>query len=307
MDGNTLPREVGTLSLRDPTRARTACFVLLVSLTLAAFWTPLSTLIRFSFVKEEYSHILLLPLVSAALLVLERRRIFSHVETRWAVGSALLLAGVLIYWFGRRHAAAASQNDQLAIAIFSVVIIWVGCFILCYGLRAFRAGLFPVLFLFLMVPIPDVLLDRVIVWLQVASAEVSYAAFLLVGVPIFRTGFVFELPGVSIEVARECSGIRSSLAMLITSLIAGHLFLRSGWTKAVLALATLPLLVVKNGIRIVSLTLLSIYVDQGFLTGRLHRSGGMLFFLIALIILVPVLRLLQKSEGPRPVVGILGR
>jgi exosortase len=276
-------------------------------LTLAAFWAPLSTLIRLSFQREEYSHILLLPLVSASLFFLERRRIFSHVETRWAAGSGLLVAGVLFYWFGRNLAAAASQNDQLAIAIFSVVIIWVGCFVLCYGLRAFRAGLFPLLFLFWMVPIPDFLLDRIIVWLQVASAEVSYAVFLLVGVPIFRTGFVFELPGVSIEVARECSGIRSSLAMLITSLLAGHLFLRSGWTKAVLALATLPLLVVKNGIRIVSLTLLSIYVDPGFLTGRLHRSGGFLFFLIALMLLALALRLLQKSEKPRHVVGVLGR
>src|SRR4030095_583640 len=89
MDGDTLPREVGSISLRDPTRARTACFVLLVGLTLVAFWTPLSMLIRLSFRKEEYSHILLLPLVSAALLVLERRRIFAHVETRWAAGSGL--------------------------------------------------------------------------------------------------------------------------------------------------------------------------------------------------------------------------
>jgi exosortase len=307
MDGDTLPQEVASISLRDTTRARTACFVLLVGLTLVAFWTPLSMLIRFSFRKEEYSHILLLPLVSAALLVLERRRIFAHVETRWAAGSALLFAGVLIYWFGRRHAIAASQNDQLAIAIFSVATIWVGCFVLCYGLRAFRAGFFPVLFLFLMVPIPEFLLDRVIVWLQVASAEVSYAVFLLVGVPIFRTGFVFELPGVSIEVARECSGIRSSLAMVITSVLLGHLFLRSSWTKAGLALATLPLLVIKNGIRIVSLTLLSIYVDPGFLTGRLHRSGGVVFFVIALIILAPILRLLQKSEGPPPVAGVLDR
>ena len=288
-------------------RRRTACFALLVGLTLAAFWASLSMLIRLSFQKEEYSHILLLPLVSASLFFLERRRIFSHVETRWAVGSGLLFAGALFYWFGRRHAAAASQNDQLAITIFSLVIIWVGCFVLCYGLRAFRAGLFPVLFLFWMVPIPDFLLNRVIFWLQVASAEASYAVFQLVGVPIFRTGFVFALPGVTIEVARECSGIRSSLAMLITSLLAGHLFLRSGWTKAVLILATLPLLVVKNGIRIVSLTLLSIYVDPSFLTGRLHRDGGILFFLLALIILAPVLWLLNKSEGPGPVVAARDR
>jgi exosortase/archaeosortase family protein len=86
------------------------------------------------------------------------------------------------------------------------------------------------------------------------------------------------------------------------SLLAGHLFLRSAWTKAGLIMATLPLLIVKNGIRIVTLSLLSIYADPGFLTGSLHSRGGILFFLLALLLLVPLLRVLQRSEmttGPR--------
>ena len=128
------------------------------------------------------------------------------------------------------------------------------------------------------------------------SAEASYALFQLFGVPVLRIGFIFSLPGVSIEVAKECSGIRSSLVLVIMSLLAGHLFLRSVWTKAVLTLATLPLLVVKNGIRIVTLSLLSIYVDPSFLTGSLHHQGGIVFFLLALVLLAPVLRLLQQSD-----------
>ena len=155
------------------------------------------------------------------------------------------------------------------------------------------------LFLFLMVPIPDFLLNQAISWLQSGSTEVSHALFELMGVPVLRNGFIFSLPGVNIEVARECSGIRSSLALFITTLLAGHLFLRSTWTKAVLTFITLPLLVVKNGIRIVTVTMLSIYVDPGFLTGRLHQQGGILFFLLALVFLAPVLRLLQTSERSR--------
>ena len=58
----------------------------------------------------------------------------------------------------------------------------------------------------------------------------------------------------------------------------------------------LPLSILKNGIRITTLTLLSIYVDPGFLTGSLHRDGGFVFFLMALALLAPVLLLLQKSE-----------
>ena len=275
---------------------RSLYFGLLVSLTLAVFWAPLTTLIHFSSQQEHYSHIILVPLITASLLFLQRKRVFSHVETRWAAGLGVLVAGGLLYWLGQTHAPSASENDRLSTASFSMVVIWVGVFVLCYGFRALCAGLFPMLFLFLMVPIPDVLLSQAIVWLQTWSADVSYLVFELVGVPIFRTGFIFLLPGLTIEVAKECSGIRSSLVLLIMSLLAGHLFLRSLLTKAALAVATLPLLVVKNGIRIVTLTLLSIYVDPRFLSGALHHHGGLLFFLFALVLLTPVLRLLQKSE-----------
>ena len=198
------------------------------------------------------------PLVSASLVLRERKRIFSHVETRWRAGLGLLFTGGLLYWFGRRHFISLSENDRLAIAIFSVVVVWAGGFVLCYGVRALRTGVFPMLFLLLMVPTPDFVLDRVIYWLQACSAEVSYAAFELMDVPVLRSGFIFWLPGVTVEVAKECSGIRSSLVLAIMSLLAGHPFLRSVWTKAVLTLATLPLLIVKNGIRIVTLSLLSI-------------------------------------------------
>src|SRR5207245_3160847 len=92
------------------------------------------------------------------------------------------------------------------------------------------------------------------------------------------------------------SGIRSSLALVITSLLTGHLLLRLAWTKAVLILATFPLLIVKNGIRIVTLTVLSIYVDPGFLAGSLHHQREIIFFLLALIFLAPVLWLLEKWE-----------
>jgi exosortase len=116
---------------------------------------------------------------------------------------------------------------------------------------------------------------------------------------VLRDGFLLTVPGVTIEVAKECSGIRSSMALLITCLIAAHLFLRTTWKRALFALLALPLALVKNGIRIVTLTLLSVYVDPSFLTGNLHHKGGFVFFLLALAILAPVLLLLEKSERVR--------
>jgi exosortase/archaeosortase family protein len=64
----------------------------------------------------------------------------------------------------------------------------------------------------------------------------------------------------------------------------------------VLVALALPLSVVKNGIRITTLTLLSLYVDPGFLYGKLHRDGGFVFFLLALALLYPVFLVLEKSE-----------
>jgi len=135
--------------------------------------------------------------------------------------------------------------------------------------------------------------------LQSGSAELSDALFKLAGVPFFRTDFLFALPGVTIEIAKECSGIRSSLALLITSLLAGYVCLQSAWTRMILILVTFPLLIVKNGIRIVTLSTLAIYADPSFLTGKLHSQGGFVFFLLALAILAPVLWLLQRAEANR--------
>src|SRR5215470_591715 len=276
--------------------ARSLLFALIVALTLAMSWTSLTTLLRLSFREERYSHILVIPQISAFLFYLEWRRIFRCLATQWPVGFGVLSAGFFFYWFGLHHSVSLSENDRLAMAVFPVVLIWIGGFVLSYGLRAFQAALFPLLFLFLMVPLPDFLLNRAIYWLQIGSAEVTYALFQAVDVPVVRTGLVFALPGITIEIAEVCSGIRSSMALLITSVFAGHVLLRSVWRKATLTVATLPLFFIKNGIRIVTLSLLTVYVDPSFLTGRLHSQGGIVFLLLALAMLLPVLWWLRRSE-----------
>src|SRR5262249_27229192 len=91
-------------------------------------------------------------------------------------------------------------------------------------------------------------------------------------------------------------GIRSFLALGITSLVAGHLLLRRPWTRAVLSLAILPIAIVKNAVRIVVLSLLAIYVDKGFITGRLHQRGGILLFFVTLLLVGGLVWLLQRIE-----------
>jgi exosortase len=115
------------------------------------------------------------------------------------------------------------------------------------------------------IPLPDALLSYVITALQSASAGVTDVLFKLSPLPVVREGLTFALPGSLIEVARECSSIRSSWALLITCTLVSHLLLHRWWSKAVVLLLVFPLAVFKNGVRIVTLTLLALYVDKGFM------------------------------------------
>jgi exosortase len=275
---------------------RDACFVAVVLVSIVLYWKPIGELVSLAFSDESYSHILLIPFLSLFLLYTERKTVF--LETRWSLGfgTTLIVVGVIVYW--PLTSLLFSQNPSHFIfgAALSLVSIWIGGFIACYGERATRAALFPLLFLLLMVPLPDEILAWTVHLLQQGSTAVAYVLFKAVGIPVLRQGFLLTVPGVTIEVATECSGIRSSMALLVTCLLAAHFFLRTPWKMLLFVVVSLPLAVIKNGIRIATLTILSIHVDPSFLHGHLHRDGGFVFFVLALAILAPVLLLLQKSE-----------
>jgi exosortase len=111
-----------------------------------------------------------------------------------------------------------------------------------------------------------------------------------------REGVVFHLSNLSVEVAPECSGIRSALAIFIIAVLAGNMFLKTYWKRIVLAVCAVLIAMFKNGIRILTLSLLGNYVDTRVLESSLHREGGIPFFAVALILLAPVLFLLRKTE-----------
>ena len=273
----------------------------LVVVSLFIFWTPLGAVLRYYLwgdnPYDKYSYTMVIPFISVTLVFFEKRKIFASVHYCFRMGVILLLTGVILNWFAGRALPQLGADNSLSTQILALVIFWLAGFILCYGTRAFRAGAFPLLLLLLTVPIPDGLLDRPITVVQYGSTEVCSLIFSLAGVPVLRNGLEFSLPNITIEVAKECSGIHSTFAILIMSLLAGHLFLSPVWKKVVLVLFALPIVCVTNGLRIAGLTLLAEYVDPSFLYGNLHRKGGMGFFLLALLLLFVILQLLGRRQG----------
>jgi exosortase len=241
------------------------------------------------------SHLPLIPLVTAVLIWLDRKPIFQELPRINTAGAVIAFLVAILSWFGWAYPGPLGA-DSLTWRVGAIVSLWVGGFLLMYGRQAARAAAFPLAFLVFMIPIPQVLLAGTVEVLKTGSAAVVAGLFTAAGTPFHREGFAFSLPQFDIVIADECSGIRSSIALVLTTLLAGDMFLTSTWTRAVLVLVSLPVAVLKNGIRIASLSWLALNVDPDFLTGQLHHEGGFVFFLMALVILGPVLYLLRRLE-----------
>lgn len=252
-------------------------------------------LLHFVLHDATFTYVPLIPLVSTFFVYQDRKSVFHAFSTGILTGS-LAAVGVLFVLFLRFGTLTLSPANQACAFALALVLTWIGAFGLCFGKSAFSTARFPLFFLIFAIPIPDPPLSQIISFLQHRSADVAEIFFRLAGVPYLRHDLIFNLPGVSIRVAEECSGIRSSLALLITVALASYLFLRTPWKRLILCLAVVPLAIFKNGLRIMALSTLAIYVNPGFLYGNLHHHGGVVFFAVALAVAGLFLLWLRNGE-----------
>jgi exosortase len=268
--------------------------------TCALFLAPLSRFVHYALSNDNASHAVLIPAICIWIIFLERLRIFTALDSDLRSTMLFLapgcVAGAAYFVYGPR----LSELNQLSLCLMALILLWIAGFAFFFGRSALQHARFPLTFLLFTIPIPDFLLDKAIYFLQKGTTEIAAVLFDWSGVPVLRDGFVFHLARVNIEVARECSGIRSSLALIILAILVAHFYLRTFWRQTLLVLAGLFVMILKNAIRIVTLTLLASYVDPGFLYGNLHREGGVVFFLLALVILAPLLWWLERSERKLP-------
>lgn len=259
--------------------------------------SPLESYVRASLSAGYTGYILLVPLVSAYLIWTERKTIFSAPAPEWKIGFALALIAIVVLgilgWLSRRMPADVAS----IIAVIAGLVLIIAGFVALYGKETAKTARFPLLLLFLMLPLPGALMDKAVSALQSGSVQLTCWAFSFLGIPVLREGVVLTIPGISIEVAKECSGINSTLALLVSAIVTAHQSLRANWYRVVLILFTVPLSIVKNALRITTLTILALKVDRSFLSGRLHRDGGFIFFFIALALLYVLLIFLQTRES----------
>lgn len=272
-----------------------------VALLVLAFAIPFYELARLAESSQLFSYIPLIPLVSAWLIWTDRGKFRwdSNPDRRLAWIPLVIGLGLAAYGSLVRPGFDLAQVDCLALMMLSFVCLLVGLTWLVLGTGAMRSLAFPLGFLIFCIPFPTALLNGMEYFLQHASADVAHVLFWISGTTFARRGLLFYLPGITIEVAPECSGIHSTWVLFITSVLAGQLFLRSPWKRILLCVAILPLALIRNGIRILTIGELCIHIGPEMIDSYIHRHGGPIFFIASLIPFFYFLRYLRRTETVR--------
>lgn len=272
------------------------CFAIVL---LAAFGRPLLALIKYAAGSELYSYIILIPFVSAYLLYLRRDQLPKKHSTDLLLTLVSLAAGIGLFVCTQSveiAAGAPAVNTRIALLTSSFLCCLAAGGFLFLGRQWMRVATFPLAYLIFMVPMPDAMAGALETASKYASAEVANLFFYLSGTPFLREGLIFQLPTIAIQVAQECSGIRSSWVLFITSILAANLFLKTPWRRLALVAFVIPLAILRNGFRILVIGLLCVNVGPQMIHSLIHRRGGPLFFVLSLIPLFLLLWWLRKGD-----------
>jgi len=226
----------------------------LTALLVLCFSIPLGDWILFSADSEFYSYMPLMPLIAGYLIWLRRAGLGANIHPSWRAAALAAAAGAAVlalYFLARHRGWVPEEADYLAVMMLAFLVLLLAAGFASVGSATLSAVAFPLAMLLFMVPYPAIVNNWIEIFFQHTSAAAAHVFFSLAGTNCVQDGLNLNLPtNFGLRVAPECSGIHSSQVLLITSLLAGNLFLRSHWRRTLLALFIIPLAIVRNGFRI---------------------------------------------------------
>ncbi len=263
------------------------------------FSRPLIVLLRLAYHSQLFSYIPLIPVITAYLIWTDRKKMTAEVSpSRAGAAVAFLVGGAIVaaWWLGTRAGWKCASQDYLALMTLSFLCFFWGACLALPGWKIMRDAAFPAVFLIFAVPLPTVWVDYIDTFFQYTSAFAAKTFYSLAGTPALLRGLQIDLPGFSLVVAPECSGIHSTLVLFITSLLAGYLFLRRTSLRVILALSVVPLAILRNGFRIFVVGELCVHISPTMIDSPIHRKGGPIFFALSLIPFFLLLVFLRKRD-----------
>jgi exosortase len=228
---------------------------------------------------RDYSHGFLVPLVSGFLIWERRKRLalLPILPSFW--GIAMLGVGLIMLFIGSIGAELFLQRSSLIVVISGLVL-------LLLGPEFLRMLIFPIGFLFFMIPLPAIVMNTLAFPLQLFAAKTAAFCLFNFGIPVLREGNVIVLAGTTLEVAEACSGIRSLQALLALGTVYAYFSERVMWKRWALVLLSIPIAIIANAFRVSGTGVLAHYWGHEAAEGFYHTFSGWLIFVVAFLLLL---------------------
>lgn len=236
---------------------------------------------------SNYQHGIAVPLVSAFIFWRRRAVLAAAAEGSSARAGWMLIILASLLLIGGTAAA------ELFAARLSLPLMLIGMLLVLRGREFVGRAAFPLLFLFMMIPIPYILYYNLTFPMQLMSAKLSAASLRAIGVDVVRRGNILSLPNYTLEVVAACSGLRSLMTMITLSLILCAFTEMSFRRKLILAASSVPIAIVANTIRLVVMAVGAYAVSPAFVDGILHEISGLIVFAAGFVMLLIVRGLLK--------------
>ena len=259
-----------------PQRAKLFLKAIIVVLLIIIYWpTFIWMKVRFLEAESYYSHGFLIPFVFLFLIWQKRDVLKETPVVPQNIGLVLLIFSLLV------HLIALRWRINF-ISGFSMITTLTGLSLCLFGKRITYKLLFPLCFLVFMTPLPQVLIIHISFKMKILAAQVAAVIINIMGIPAVRAGSIINLPNTSLTIGSPCSGLRSLISLTALGAIYAYLTELSLLKKLTLFLASIPLALIANIIRIVLLLLVAFVYGAEVATGKFHDFSGFLVFIFAL-------------------------
>ena len=273
-DSPDVPRERGL------SRSHLAgLFVILAILLGAVYWKILRALAIQWWDDANYSHGFLVPLFSLYLVWQQRAALRGLPRSGSPLGIPVVLAGIAALILGDLGAENFLMRSSLIVIVAGLVLFHLGT-------HVFRAVLFPLAFLFFMVPLPGVIFYAVTFPLQRLAAEQAAWTLDALGIPVLLDGNVIHLAQLSLGVTEACSGIRSLISLFAGAVVWAYLLIPTGWAMIIFVAATVPITILANATRVVLTGLIGRQFGVEYATGFFHEFAGWAIYIFAFLSLL---------------------
>lgn len=287
---------------------------------LFAYATVLTKLSRDWWYDENYSHGLLIPFIIGYILWIQRDRFVPKASKSGVLWGAIAIVFALFaLWAGVAGAELYTQRLSLLLLLTGTVLYF-------WGWTILRLALVPLFLLFLAIPIPAILFNRIAFPLQLFASRCAVWSMSVLGIPVLRQGNVIELKPLNsintkkLEVVEACSGIRSLMTLLTLAVVFAYFtHPRSGdtagkplgwlksygfWRSSILVLSAVPIAIVTNAFRVSGTGVLAHYYGTEVADGFFHSFSGWAIYIVAFILLFVVGWVLDRfkpSSTEKPV------